>query len=89
MRRLLRTKEVHFGVSSSLATEILKYSAMSKKPQMKRFSVSLEPNEFAELRRIAQSSRPPLSLQFVARYALQGFLDEHRGKQLQLPLNRK
>ena len=56
---------------------------------MKRFSVSLEPNEFAELRRIAQASRPPLSLQFVARYALQGFLDEHKGKQLQLPLNRK
>ncbi|WP_163268316.1 hypothetical protein [Chelativorans alearense] len=62
---------------------------MSKKSQMKRFSVSLEPNEYAELRRIAQASRPPLSLQFVARYALQRFLDEHRGKQLQLPLNKK
>jgi hypothetical protein len=62
---------------------------MLKKSQMHRFSVSLESAEYAELRRIAQSNRPPLSLQFVARYALQRFLDEHKGKQLQLPLNRK
>jgi hypothetical protein len=89
MHRLLRTKEVHFGVLSFLATEILKHSAMTKRPQMRRLSVSPEPNEFAELRLIAQASRPPLSIQFVARYALQGFLDEHRGKQLQLLLNKK
>lgn len=62
---------------------------MLKKAQMKRFSVSLEPAEYAELYRLAQANRPPLSLQFVTRYALQRFLDEHRGKQLQLPLSNK
>ena len=54
------------------------------KRQMKRFSVSLEAEEYEELRRIAQTHRPPLSLQYVVRYALQQFFDEHRDKQLQL-----
>lgn len=80
---------MHFGVSFWLAGENLDRSTMLKKAQMKRFSVSLEPAEYAELHRIAQANRPPLSLQFVARYALQRFLDEHRGKQLQLPLSKK
>ena len=61
---------------------------MPKKPQMKRFSVSLEADEYAELCRITQSHRPQLSLQYVVRYALQRFFDEHKGKQLQLPLDR-
>jgi hypothetical protein len=62
---------------------------MPKTPPIKRFSVSLEPGEYAELRRIAKTHRPPLSLQYVVRYALQRFIDEHRGKQLQLPLDRR
>ena len=61
---------------------------MAKKPQMKRFSVSLEAGEYAELSRLARTHRPPLSLQYVVRYALQKFFDEHRGKQLQLPFDR-
>jgi hypothetical protein len=59
---------------------------MPEKAPMKRFSVSLEPDEYAELHRIAQSHRPPLSLQYIVRYALQRFLDEHKGKQLKLPI---
>ena len=62
---------------------------MPNKPQMKRFSVSLEASEYAELCRIAQTHRPPLSLQYVVRYALHKFFDEHRGKQLQLSLDRR
>lgn len=60
---------------------------MPDKPRMKRFSVSLEVCEYRELRRMAQTHRPPLSLQFVVRYAVQRFFDEHKDKQLQLTLD--
>ncbi|PJK27683.1 hypothetical protein [Minwuia thermotolerans] len=52
--------------------------------EMKRFSVSVEREEYEALRHIAQSHRPPLSLQYVVRYALQEFLDKHEGQQLML-----
>lgn len=57
------------------------------KAGLKRFTVSLEPAEYEALRQIAESSRPPLSLQYVVRYALQRFIDENRGKRLPLDLN--
>jgi hypothetical protein len=55
---------------------------------MKRFTVSVEEAEYAELRRIAQTHRPRLSLQYVVRYALQKFIDENKSKQLSLKLSR-
>jgi hypothetical protein len=60
---------------------------MPKRKPVKRFTVSLEPAVYAELRRVAESHRPPLSLQYVVRYALQRFLDENKGKQLRLDLS--
>ena len=54
--------------------------------KMKRFTVSLDQSEYLELRSIAEIHRPRLSLQYVVRYALQRFLDEYKGAQLQLPL---
>ena len=62
---------------------------MPNKPQMKRFSVSLEVGEYEELFRIAQTHRPPLSLQYVVRYALQRFFDEHRDRQLEMTLDQR
>lgn len=59
---------------------------MATKPKVRRFTVSLDPAEYAELKRIAESHRPPLSMQIVVRYALQKFLDEHKGKQLSLDI---
>jgi hypothetical protein len=59
---------------------------MPKTTEMKRFTVSLEPGDYDALRRIAESHRPPLSLQYVVRYALQEFLDRHAGRQLTLKL---
>ena len=56
---------------------------------MKRFSVSLETEEYDELRRIARTHRPPLSLQYVVRYALKEFLDEYGDGQLQLTFDQK
>lgn len=60
---------------------------MPKRKPARRFTVSLEPAVYAELRRLAESHRPPLSLQYVVRYALQRFLDENKGKQLKLDLS--
>lgn len=59
---------------------------MPKTTEMKRFTVSLEPRDYEALRRIADAQRPPLSLQYVVRYALQEFLDQHEGRQLTLKL---
>jgi len=59
---------------------------MPKTTEMKRFTVSLEPRDYDALRGIAESHRPPLSLQYVVRYALQEFLDRHEGRQLTLKL---
>ena len=76
---------VYYGDS----TRSQERAEMSNKPQMKRFSVSLEAGEYEELCRIAQTHRPPLSLQYVVRYALQKLFDEHKDRQLQLTLNRE
>ena len=62
---------------------------MPEKPQKKRFSVSLEAGEYDELCRLAQMHRPPLSLQYVVRHALQKLFDEHKDTQLQLTIDRR
>ena len=62
---------------------------MPKTMEMKRFTVSLEPRAYDTLRQIAESQRPPLSLQYVVRYALEEFLDRHEGRQLTLKLKRE
>ena len=62
---------------------------MPNKPHMKRFSMSLEVEEYEELCRIARMHRPPLTLQYLVRYALQRFFDKHRDRQLQLTLDRR
>ena len=59
---------------------------MPKTTEMKRFTVSLEQQDYDSLHRIAQSQRPRLSLQYVVRYALQEFLDRYEGRQLTLKL---
>lgn len=59
---------------------------MPKTSGMKRFTVSLEPRAYEALLQIAQSQRPPLSLQYVVRYAVEDFLDRHEGRQLSLEL---
>ena len=62
---------------------------MSKTMEMKRFTVSLEPRAYDTLRKIAEPQRPPLSLQYVVRYALEEFLDRHAGRRLTLKLKRE
>ena len=59
---------------------------MPKATEMKRFTVSLEPRAYDALRQVAESQRPPISLQYVVRYALEEFLDQHEGRPLTLKL---
>lgn len=59
---------------------------MAGKSNMKRFTVSLPKKDYDVLRRLAKEHRPPLTLQYVLQYIVQGFLDENQGKQLQLDL---
>ena len=59
---------------------------MPKATEMKRFTVSLEPRAYDALRQVAESQRPPISLQYVVRYALEEFLDQHEGRALTLKL---
>lgn len=56
------------------------------KTKMRRFTISLEASAYDELKQIAASHRPPLTLQYTVRYALLRFLDENRGQQLKLDI---
>ncbi len=62
---------------------------MAKTTDMKRFTITLDRADYDALRRIAETQRPPLSLQYVVRYALQRFLDEYEDCQLMLTLTEK
>lgn len=57
------------------------------KTDMRRFTVSLEASAYDELKEIAASQRPPLTLQYIVRYALFRFLDENRGQKLKLDID--
>ena len=62
---------------------------MPKTTEMKRFTVSLEPRAHDRLRQIAESQRPPLSLQYVVRYAVEEFVNQSTGCQLALTSKRE
>lgn len=42
---------------------------------VRRFTVSLDPREYEQLNQLARGHRPPLSLQYVVRYAIRLLLD--------------
>lgn len=51
---------------------------------LKRFTVSLDANDYEALCTLAQAQRPPLSLQYAVRLAIRRFLDEHEGRAITL-----
>jgi|TARA_R110002072_G_scaffold19100_30_gene71224 hypothetical protein len=51
--------------------------------QKKRFSVSLDVEDYAALKSIADAQKPPLSLQYLVSYALNEFIDSHKDKQVE------
>lgn len=56
---------------------------MPDKPP-KRFTISLDTDDYVALRAFAEAQRPPLSLQYVVRLAVRRFLDQHEDSVLEL-----
>ena len=57
---------------------------MTETTTLKRFTVSLDAEDYAALCALAQAQRPPLSLQYTVRLAIRRFLDEHEGRAITL-----
>ena len=57
------------------------------KAEIRRFTISLEASAYEELRHIAASHQPPLSIQFVVRYILLRFLEDNKNRQLTLDID--
>lgn len=49
---------------------------MPKSKPSKRFTISLDAGDYEALRKLAESQRPPLPLQYVVRLAVRRFLDQ-------------
>lgn len=47
---------------------------------LKRFTVSLDAQDYEALCALAQAQRPPLSLQYTVRLAVRRLLDEYEGR---------
>jgi hypothetical protein len=52
--------------------------------KLKRFSVSLSPDDYEALRKLADEHRPSLTLQYVVEYAIRLLLDRVENPQLSL-----
>lgn len=57
--------------------------------QKKRFSVSLDMEDYTALKRIADTQKPPLSLQYLVSYALNDFINTHKNKQVEFDFKRR
>lgn len=58
----------------------------SSKPPCKRFTVSLPRQDYDALKELATSQKPPLTLQYLVRYAIFDLLKKHEKQQLTLNL---
>lgn len=61
---------------------------MANPARQKRFTVSLDCDDYDALRALADGHRPPLKLQYVVSVAVRQLLDRHASKQLTFPLDR-
>lgn len=59
------------------------------KSDKKRFSVTLDDSDYEALKRIADSQKPPLSLQYVVAFALTDFITKHQSNQFELDLKNR
>lgn len=69
---------VHFGAKECL---------LQKHLRQKRFTVSLDVEDYEALRAIADEHRPPLKLQYVINVAVKNLLERQASKQLTFPLD--
>lgn len=57
---------------------------MSDSATQKRFTVSVDAEDYEALCALAQAQRPALSLQYAVRLAIRRFLDENEGRAITL-----
>lgn len=60
----------------------------ARKPQ-KRFTVSIDENDYDALQELGRSVSPPVNLQYLLRLAVRNLLEQHEAKQLSFPLERR
>lgn len=60
---------------------------LAKALRQKRFTVSLDVEDYESLRAIADEHRPPLKLQYVVNVAVKNLLERQAAKQLTFPLD--
>lgn len=60
---------------------------MAKSQSQKRFTVSVEADDYAALTALAEGHRPPLTLKYVVNVALKNLLERHAKRQLAFPLD--
>ena len=60
---------------------------MAKVSTQKRFTVSMDENDYDALTALADGHRPPLTLKYVVNVAIKNLLERHAAKQLAFPLD--
>lgn len=76
---------VHSGEIVLACVESREGSRMASSNK-KRFSVSLDVDDYQALKQIAKNQRPSLSLQYIVSYALTEFIAVHQSNQIELDL---
>jgi hypothetical protein len=61
--------------------------AVAKVQIQKRFTVSVDADDYEALTAIAEGHRPPLTLKYVVNVALKNLLERHAQRQLTFPLD--
>ncbi len=65
---------------------MVKKRGNKRQSEVKRFTVSLEAEDYERLQALAEKHRPPLTLQYVIRYAVHLFLERAQDPQFVLKL---
>ncbi len=60
---------------------------MAKIASQKRFTVSLDEEDYDALIALADGHRPPLTLKYVVNVAIKNLLERHAARQLAFPLD--
>lgn len=60
---------------------------MAKVSEQKRFTVSRDFRDYEALRPLAEGHRPPLTMQYVMKLAVQDLLERHTSKHPTFPLD--
>lgn len=60
---------------------------MAKVQRQKRFTVSVDADDYTALTALAEAHRPPLTLKYVVNVALKNLVERHAKRQLTFPLD--